>query len=98
MIQIVAENSCYQEWIEDHDAFEQLNIVHDWCDYEDYSYFDKCQNVEELFALYAFIQFVVGVEFASGVYESIEEEAEDGETTTADLVKKFNFQIGKELL
>ncbi len=98
MIQLVAENSSYQEWVEDNDVFEQLSIVHDWCDYEDYSYFDKCKTIEELIAVYAFIQFVVGTEFVFTVYELIDEEEENDDTTVADLVKKFNEQMGKEML
>ena len=73
-----------KQWREKNAADEQLSIVSNWCDYEDYDYVYKCGSMETLIDLFLFINFEIGVEFVSSVQELIDEECEDGEHETLD--------------
>jgi len=72
------------EWRERKSADEQLACVANWADYEDYDIVCRCKSMEVLIALYRFINFEIGVEFWAGVQDLIDEELEDGDTTTLD--------------
>ena len=78
------ENEEEAKWRKENAADEQLAAVNSWADYEDYDIVYRCKTMEVLIELYRFILFDVGVEFVQSVQELIEEEIEDGETTTLD--------------
>lgn len=98
MVQIVLENKDYKQWVKDNAPSEQLSCVNNWLEWEDADVYYDAKSVDDIFSLYAFIQFVVGVEFVLGVYELISEEAEEGEDTTKRQVARFNQEIGYKLI
>lgn len=84
-------------WRQEHDAYEQLRIVLNWCDYEDYDYIYRCGSMEKVLELFTFVNFDIGVEFVSSVQELIEEELEDGDTTTLDKARAWDKAHGMSI-
>lgn len=84
------------EWRMSHDAYEQLNAVHNWCGWQNYNYIDSdhIHSIADLVRLYEFCVYVVGVETPESVYELLEEEEGDGDTETKELCEQFNAEIG----
>lgn len=62
-----------KKWREEHDAYEQLHILHNWCQYEDYDILYSCKNIETLLELYLFVNFDCDMEFVQSVQDEIEE-------------------------
>lgn len=85
-----------KQWREENSADEQLSLVSTWCDYEDYDIIYKCKTMERVIELYLFIQFEVGVEFVSSVNDLIDEELEDGDTTTLGKALAFDKEHGTD--
>lgn len=86
------------KWEQEHDFVEeQLKIILNWSNYEDYEYVARCGDAETLCKLFHFVNHEIGVEFVSSVYELIEEEEEDNTTETLDKCKAFNESVGKRI-
>lgn len=85
-----------QEWREKNEADEQLAKVSTWCDYEDYDVICRCKTMEMVIALYRFVTFEIGVDFVSSVQDLIDEELEDGDTTTLDKALAFDKEHGTD--
>lgn len=90
-------NKDYKAWTEKYDVFEQASIVSNWMGWEDCGYIMEL-SLGEIFDLYVFVVFEIGVEFCSGVYDLIEEEEMEHEYETSNKVEKFNKVMGKEIL
>lgn len=85
-----------QEWRISKSADEQLACVANWADYEEYDIVYRCKTMEMVIALYRFVTFEIGVEFVSSVQDLIDEELEDGDTTTLDKALAFDKEHGTD--
>lgn len=85
----ISNNTDYKEWAAEHDAFEQIAIVHSWCDFEFYDVSELCKDASEVVALYAYLHFVLGIEFMNDAAEMAQDK--HFEFYSEDEVRKARF-------